>query len=259
MIKKISLFFSAIAIGILSIFGSISTKNTAEPQYFLENTKIKNASKVENINNETVIDFYLNNETIYNYTEDLSYEILKTNVQGQDYPMELEFFNNNDSLGTIREVINDVNSLYFTVQEQYCGFLMSDYGEYFVYKQNEINYNWLGNDNDITGFRIKYTTNDPIIVYENLGVLNQFIGNNTSFDGSEEQEPTEPIPPLEQINTLVNDIVNWFTNIFNGLGNVFYDPTANKLTAWGTVMFIGVAIMLISMALKWVISLIRGV
>lgn len=257
MFNKLSLFLSAIAIGILSIFSGISTKNTAEPQYFLENTQVKNAIVETNTN---VYTFYLDiNVNYYQPIEEMQPILLC------DYALEFYYIKKDtttfieyDLDSYLHEFYGEYSetTLYFDAGSQQNVFILmgEDIEEHLVEKT--LNNNWHLNfpllQDEVIAFKIvgSHLINT---IEETDTILNSYIGNLTSL-------PTdEPIPPLEQINTLVSDIVNWFTNIFNGLGNVFYDPTANKLTAWGTVMFIGVAIMLISMALKWVISLIRGV
>lgn len=68
---------------------------------------------------------------------------------------------------------------------------------------------------------------------------------------------------LPTITTIVSDCVSWFVSIFTGLSDTFVLTDSNGvitgLSAWGQVLFIGVAILLVSMALKWVISLVRGI
>ena len=258
MIKKISLFFSAIAIGILSIFGSISTKNAAEPQYFLENTQVKNAI-VETITNEYI--FYLDN-TVNNYnltdgnlnifsaaSYNAKIEIYLDNQQTIEYEFSEFRFACHEDFGVITNSfwldLNKIVIIKCNSNLQAHNILVNTW-YYITDEETFIKCNYF-----------KLIDSNLSDDYSNLEEINNdlipYIGNLTSLPSE------EPTPPLEQINTLISDIVNWFTNIFNGLGNVFYDPTAQKLTAWGTVLFIGVAIMLISMALKWVISLIRGV
>ena len=259
MIKKLSLFFSAIAIGILSIFTSISTKNTAEPQYFLKNTQVKNAVVYDEIENNYNLDFYFDINLPFNTNTIENIKIIEI-LQGQQLQVLRYYYNLEKELISEGGSTVGTDTFNFQIIDNVYGFLWADFGEFQYYRTT--NGKWLNYDEEeILGFRISINSNDlsKIRLYDqnNLNnLLTPYIGNLTSLPS---EEPTEPQKPIDQINTLVNDIVNWFTNIFNGLGNVFYDPTANKLTAWGTVMFIGVAIMLISMALKWVISLIRGV
>ncbi|MBO8462134.1 MAG: hypothetical protein IAA85_05430 [Firmicutes bacterium] len=47
--------------------------------------------------------------------------------------------------------------------------------------------------------------------------------------------------------------------MFQSLTNVFYDGEQSTLTTMGYILFIGVAIMLVMMVLRWILSLVRGV
>lgn len=62
---------------------------------------------------------------------------------------------------------------------------------------------------------------------------------------------------IAEIGTIITAVVGWFTEMFGSLASVFFDGT--KLTAIGTVLFIGVGTMLVMMALRWVLSLVRGI
>lgn len=65
------------------------------------------------------------------------------------------------------------------------------------------------------------------------------------------------------IGTIIESVVSWFVNIFTGLAAAFVETSETGafegFTIWGNVLFIGVAVMLVMMALSWVISLIRRV
>lgn len=60
------------------------------------------------------------------------------------------------------------------------------------------------------------------------------------------------------IGEIITSSTGWFVDIFGGLADAFVG-TDGQLTIWGTVLFIGVAVMLVMICLRWVISLIRGV
>lgn len=64
------------------------------------------------------------------------------------------------------------------------------------------------------------------------------------------------------IGELITSAIGWFVDIFTGLSEAFVTTGTDgttTLTVWGSVLFIGVAIMLVMVCLRWVISLVRGV
>lgn len=65
------------------------------------------------------------------------------------------------------------------------------------------------------------------------------------------------------ISEIITSVIDWFVSIFTGLSDAFVttgtDGAITGLTVWGNVLFIGVAVMLVMICLRWVISLIRGV
>ena len=60
------------------------------------------------------------------------------------------------------------------------------------------------------------------------------------------------------IGEIITSSTSWFVDIFGGLADAFVTAEGG-LTFWGTVLFIGVGVMLVMICLRWVISLIRGV
>ena len=65
----------------------------------------------------------------------------------------------------------------------------------------------------------------------------------------------------QAIGELITSAIGWFVDIFSGLSEAFVTTVdgQTQLTVWGSVLFIGVAIMLVMVCLRWVISLVRGV
>lgn len=64
------------------------------------------------------------------------------------------------------------------------------------------------------------------------------------------------------IGEIITAAIQWFVDIFTGLSEAFVTTGTDgttELTVWGSVLFIGVAIMLVMVCLRWVISLVRGV
>lgn len=66
------------------------------------------------------------------------------------------------------------------------------------------------------------------------------------------------------IGTIISSVVQWFVDIFSGVADAFVITNAEtgafeSFTIWGQVLFIGVAVMLVMMVLRWVISLVRRV
>ena len=64
-----------------------------------------------------------------------------------------------------------------------------------------------------------------------------------------------------KIGEIITSAIQWFVDIFSGLSEAFVTTTetGTELTVWGNVLFIGVAVMLVMICLRWVISLVRGV
>lgn len=66
------------------------------------------------------------------------------------------------------------------------------------------------------------------------------------------------------IGTIIESVIQWFVDIFTGVAGAFVNTNAEtgafeSFTIWGNVLFIGVAVMLVMICLRWVISLVRRV
>lgn len=238
-------------IGFLSIFTSpVNIKNSAEPQYFKNNT-VQNAVVITEDTNSQIIDFYFDNTNYYG-TETNSITIFTNNEREKQYNIELYGYNLNNELTDVYTWnlgYGDFFLLEISNNESITLNFRFDYMEFgeYIYSKNSNNNIWIDyNNNPIKGFRIICS---PELNIENLDSLNPYIGDLTSFP--------EPETAITQIGSIISDTTNWFVNIFIGLSNVFYSD--GQLGVWGSVLFLGVAFTLVSMVLKWVISLIRGI
>lgn len=266
--KKFLSILLAGFIGFLGIFTTTNTfKNTAEPQYFLQNER-KNAA-VETGTNEYT--FYFDLEVNYYSPISTSIATLKENT-------ELYYITTNG-------LVNATNLVNFAVSEELTTF---DFSSLDIVDDNN---NYLGNANwfglFIKKFSFNYTKDgfnfssniwyglytenfENITYYEILGFklinlnsieslesinnnLIPYIGNLTSLPDSDQNQNSS----IEQIGNIISDTTNWFVNIFLGLSDIFYNN--GNLGVWGSVLFLGVAFTLITMCLKWVISLVRRI
>lgn len=245
-------------IGFLSIFTSpVNIKNSAEPQYFRNNT-IQNAAVLttDTENEIEIIDFYFDNINYYG-TEAKTINLTSNSNDDSNLIMEIYSYNLNNQLihyltynfliyTKLEFRINsDLNTLTFALHN--VG--RDNPSDTVIYTKNSSDNIWRdSNNNPVKGFRITYDIN----IYtdtEDLALLNPYIGDLTSL-------PT-PETTITQIGNIISDTTNWFVNIFIGLSDVFYSD--GQLGVWGSVLFLGVAFTLVSMVLKWVISLIRGI
>lgn len=236
-------------IGFLSIFTSpVNLKNSAEPQYFRNNT-VQNAAVITTENNNQIIDFYFDNTNYYGTENDRIFLISNESIN-ETWTIELFSYNLNNELTedlTYSLQSGDIFNLKITHNETSTlnfGFGNSNSE---IYNKNNIDNIWTNSNGDqIKGFRIICATYVPV---KNLDLLNPYIGNSTTL--------YEPETAITQIGSIISDTTNWFVNIFIGLSDVFYSD--GQLGVWGSVLFLGVAFTLVSMVLKWVISLIRGI
>lgn len=236
-------------IGFLSIFTCpVNLKNSAEPQYFRNNT-VQNAAVITIEDNKKIIDFYFDNLNYYG-TEDKTITIFERESMSDEDFMNIYSYNLNN------ELIED-SEYYFSLGDSFAfeiiytatntlRFTFTD-SDIALYSKNISDNIWKNSNGDpVKGFRL--VCNESVNV-QNLELLNPYIGDLTAL--------AEPETAITQIGDIISDTTNWFVNIFIGLSDVFYSD--GQLGVWGSVLFLGVAFTLVSMVLKWVISLIRGI
>lgn len=261
--KKFLSILLAGFIGFLGIFTTTSTaKNSAEPQYFFENNR-KNAVVESN-----TLDFYFD-PNINNFTSsDIELDICNFNIDSKLYYFDSElnrieydlYFESEDSNINLS---NSYLKFKFTESIKEISFLLKSKENTgtlnLIYKiESRINEGWIINIGS-TGEIIKNIYGFSILNYnlqETISDINTYlvpyIGDLTSLDFNTNQNTT-----IEQIGNIISDTTNWFVNIFIGLSDIFYSN--GTLGVWGSILFLSVTFTIITMCLKWVISLIRGI
>ena len=273
-------FLTFLATGFIAILGvfsvSGSTKNAAEPHYFLENKEIHNAIVMNSNNTAT---FYLDNIQPADFDLTL-FDTKNHNVYNEQ--TKFYYYNeNNTKVEFTQERTNEpknnfeflANKVDFIFENAYtsifsfsanCGVFKVTYND----PEEEVeleNNKWFylnldtGNFSYVKAIVIEnYVNTNEFnftefleLIQNNENSINRYIGYRTSLTDVEQTNS------LDQIGNIISDTIDWFVNIFSGLSNVFYNN--GSLSVWGNVLFIGVAIYLVSMCLVWVISLIKGV
>lgn len=261
MIKKISIFLTTILVALVGLFSVNPLKNTAEPQYFnktIQNAVVETATNEYTFYLDNNINYYLNDFALDDFLEINNYET-----------SDIIFYTIENEIFSLKELTNLLN---INLELGSMSFLSTNNeiekkNEFYIGNVNIYQADWLDNewvfsiaDEGSLGFIYRFDLIDFFLNVESLNFVNNelrpFIGNLTDFP---QDTPTQENTPLDEITTIVNNIIAWFVNIFTGLADTFYNPTTNQLTIWGSVLFIGVAILLVSLCLKWLISLIKGI
>lgn len=254
--KKFLSILIAGFIGFLGIFTTTSTaKNSAEPQYFLQNER-KNAIIYNE--NDMGIKVFFDPSLEYNDSKFLQTEVFKYSKDIDNnnfYYYDLNY--NKIKYNNIFTNSGNSLSVYFSANDaNYANNQISFYTKNFEFIvsrdkfDSNQNYKLIVNEqfiDNILGFEFEQTLGIESNV--NFNQINTFIGNISN--------PPSKNTTIEQIGNIIDDTTNWFVNIFIGLSDIFYSN--GSLGVWGAVLFLGVAFTLITMCLKWVISLIRGI